>query len=560
YENKDDHLHQLFITKNSFLCSEVQKNFNAFCRGSDIAEEHLKKQNVKLPNRLQAVNDFLFPLFLTSRQLLLMLDASLNPPYFFERNDDGSLKVIIQGWGNQEDLFGYTPLDHDSDDGSLKAEHAADAAKKLKIDPRREVTYDVFANEVWPKIRKTMSVDYHPMLVWTEIMSFIRGSFEALTKPNGILEKDEYIELGCKRAPNFSGDRDKIYALFLRYNHFKKQNFLFDESDLIYSIYKRLWNLEEQPWVLHQMYVDETQDFTQAELAILIHITQNPNNMFLSGDTAQSIMKGISFRFCDLKTLFHYVKRSLDAVNKTRSVEVPTNMYQLTHNYRSHNGILSLASAILDLMVEFFPESFDRLQKDQGLFQGPPPVLIDSCSPGDLAILLQANKRKTSHIEFGAHQAILVVNDAARDSIPEELRLGLILTIYEAKGLEFDDVLLYNFFKDSYASKEWRVVTQFLENLKENVDNTDRFENLVVLDEVCKRGFETAIPTLDLCRVNSNQHKDLKSKGLDSITFWLRSLELQTGENVGDELMDTGLNDVPQVLQIGLACETKEID
>lgn len=67
----------------------------------------------------------------------------------------------------------------------------------------------------------------------------------------------------------------------------------------------------------------------------------------------------------------------------------------------------------------------------------------------DLAILLRGNMRKTSHIEFGAHQAILVVNEAARDNIPEELNLALILTIYEAKGLEFDDILLYNFFKDS---------------------------------------------------------------------------------------------------------------
>ena len=46
-------------------------------------------------------------------------------------------------------------------------------------------------------------------------------------------------------------------------------------------------------------------------------------------------------------------------------------------------------------------------------------------------------------------QVILVVSDEARNSLPEELGLGLVLTIYEAKGLEFDDVLLYNFFKDS---------------------------------------------------------------------------------------------------------------
>ncbi|XP_041361942.1 TPR and ankyrin repeat-containing protein 1-like [Gigantopelta aegis] len=516
-----DHLHQVFVTKNTFLCSEIHKNFSDLCHASDIAEEHVKKENDILPNRLQDVNDFLYPLFLTSRQLLLILDASLNPPYFFDRNDDGSLKVVIQGWGTQEDLFGYTPLDHDSDDehsdadddqddmlDEPMAEYAAAAAKKLKMDPRREVTYDVFANEVWPKICEKLSIVYHPMLVWTEIMSFIRGSFEALTKPNGILEKDEYIELGLKRAPNFSGERDKIYQLFLDYNHFKKQNFLFDESDLIYSIYKRLRNLEEQPWVLHQMYVDETQDFTQAELAILIRITQNPNDMFLTGDTAQSIMRGISFRFSDLKTLFYYAKKSLHAVGKTKSVEVPKQVYQLTHNYRSHAGILTLASAILDLMVEYFPESFDRLKKDQGLFPGPQPVLLESCSPVDLAILLQGNKRETSHIEFGAHQAILVVNDAARDSIPEELQLGLILTIYEAKALEFDDVLLYNFFKDSYASKEWRVVTAFLERLTQNMDTTDLGENLVKLDEEVLKQPSRPRPLT----FNPNQHKVLNSE------------------------------------------------
>lgn len=37
----------------------------------------------------------------------------------------------------------------------------------------------------------------------------------------------------------------------------------------------------------------------------------------------------------------------------------------------------------------------------------------------------------------------------AKEKIPEELGLALVLTVYEAKGLEFDDVLLYNFFTDS---------------------------------------------------------------------------------------------------------------
>lgn len=66
-----------------------------------------------------------------------------------------------------------------------------------------------------------------------------------------------------------------------------------------------------------------------------------------------------------------------------------------------------------------------------------------------MAVLLKGKGKSTSGIEFGAHQAVLVANDRARDNLPDELQHGIVLTIYEAKGLEFDDVLLYNFFQAS---------------------------------------------------------------------------------------------------------------
>ncbi|XP_071113489.1 TPR and ankyrin repeat-containing protein 1-like isoform X1 [Haliotis cracherodii] len=516
-----DHLHQIFVTKNPVLSTEVHKNFYELCHACEATKDHAGKEADDLPHRLQDVQDLCYPLFLTSKQLLMMLDASLEPPYFFERNEDGSLGARVQGWGTQDDLFGFSPLEPDSDDEDEgvdldedvdeDAENAPEqirpAPHQQKVDPRKEVTYEMFAEEIWPKILKKMSVNYHPSLVWTEIMSFIKGSFEALLKPNGHLSKDEYIELGKKRAPNFTGERDKVYELYLRYDHFKKQKFLFDEADLVQNIYKRLRSIKEQTWVIHQLYVDETQDFTQSELCVLLRITQNPNDMFLTGDTAQGIMRGISFRFSDLKSLFFYARKSLHARGQFGSVNVPKQIYQLTHNYRSHAGILSLASSVLDLMVEFFPESFDRLQKDQGLFNGPPPILLESCSVGDLAILLQGNKRKTSHIEFGAHQAILVVNDSVKNNMPEELSHGIVLTIYEAKGLEFDDVLLYNFFKDSQAVKEWRVVTSFLEQIAKGQED-ERTENLVIIDEEVLKKPKRPRPL----NFDPNQHKVLNSE------------------------------------------------
>ena len=128
---------------------------------------------------------------------------------------------------------------------------------------------------------------------------------------------------------------------------------------------------------------------------------------------------------------------------------VPDEVKSLSHNYRSHAGITSLATSVLHILIKLFPESVDKLEKDKGLFLGPKPVILESCRTSDLNRMLCNNKRETSRIEFGAHQAILVVDDNARNRIPEELKGALVLTLYEAKGLEFDDVLLYNLFKDS---------------------------------------------------------------------------------------------------------------
>ena len=65
-------------------------------------------------------------------------------------------------------------------------------------------------------------------------------------------------------------------------------------------------------------------------------------------------------------------------------------------------------------------------------------------------------------MEMGANQAVLVRSHAAGARLPSVLRSGLVLTIEEAKGLEFDDVLIFDFFSDSVAEKEWFVLYTLL--------------------------------------------------------------------------------------------------
>ncbi|KAG8521586.1 TPR and ankyrin repeat-containing protein 1 [Galemys pyrenaicus] len=453
-----EHLHQIFVTKNHVLCQEVQRNFIELSKSTQATSDYKPLE----PNvhRLQDLRDENFPLFVTSKQLLLLLDASLPEP-FFQRNEDGSLKRTIVGWSTQEELTIHNWQEEDEEgevEGDYTEEDKAVEPRAAECDPRVYVTFEVFANEIWPKMNKGKT-SYNPALIWKEIKSFLKGSFEALSCPQGRLTEEAYKKLGRKRCPNFKEDRSEIYSLFCLYQQIRSQKGYFDEEDLLFNLSRRLSKLKVLPWSIHELYGDEIQDFTQAELALLMKCINDPNAMFLTGDTAQSIMKGVAFRFSDLCSLFHYASKS--TTDKQCAVRKPKKIHQLYQNYRSHSGILSLASGVVDLLQFYFPESFDRLPRDAGLFDGPKPTVLESCSVSDLAILLRGNKRKTQPIEFGAHQVILVANEMAKEKIPEELDLALVLTVYEAKGLEFDDVLLYNFFTDSEAYKEWKIISSF---------------------------------------------------------------------------------------------------
>ncbi|VDI43180.1 Hypothetical predicted protein [Mytilus galloprovincialis] len=486
-DENDDELRQIFITKNDVLCREVQKMFKGFVEGDEMTSRLFQTKDDELPNRFQDIKKLQYPVFITAKHFWLMLDATLGPPYYFERHIDGSPKSEIQGWTDIDDMqiilddeFDYEYSDDsESDEEEEEVDQNITLVKNKrtrmkKVDPRREVTYEVFEDVIWPRIIgkfKKHKGKYHPSLVWTEIMSIIKGSYEAIYGGR-FLDKNSYFEIGKKQAPAFVDEREILYSFFLEYEHIRQNKHMFDQTDLVQNLYQRFRKQKNPKWKVNEIYVDEAQDFAQAELFLLIKLCESPHGMFVTGDTAQSIMKGIAFRFKDLVSLFHYASK--DSSVKTVGVSVqPDHIYELPHNYRSHSGITAVATSVLDILKDLFPDSFDSLPSDQCLFKGPKPVLLETISSNSLSLILCENVRETSKIEFGAHQAILVVNDKARDNIPEEMKSGLILTLYEAKGLEFDDVLLYNIFTDSEATKEWRVVLSFLEKLVKKASNNE---------------------------------------------------------------------------------------
>ena len=453
----EEDLHQVFITKNYVLCDQMKKRFYNMAAAFDFLDQHLKYEVNDLARDLSKVEDCAFPLFLTARQFYLLLDNSLcDGRAFFQRDEEGNLKVKITSLDyDHEDPDILLDLEQsDSEDDEMEGGSSATTQSPSKGHSERwtEVTALYFKEFIWPNVSHQCGIsnkDFDPLLVWMEIQSFIKGSETALRKGTH-LNLEEYKQIGNRMAPNFSSHRDTIYKVFLKYRKYQQNqrhhNFLFDECDLVLNLYNRLKEVQDVPWSIHSLYIDEVQDFTQAELAIFIHCCRDPNSMFFTGDTAQSIMRGIAFRFQDLRSSFHRIH------SKIPVIKVPQKPHNLTINFRSHSGILKLAGSIIDLISEFFKDSIDHLPDDEGMFPGPTPVLLESCKIDDLALLLSTNKREASAIEFGAHQVILVQSKEAKDNLPSILKGAIVLTIFEAKGLEFDDVLLYNFFTDSMVS------------------------------------------------------------------------------------------------------------
>lgn len=93
-----------------------------------------------------------------------------------------------------------------------------------------------------------------------------------------------------------------------------------------------------------------------------------------------------------------------------------------------------------------------------GVYLGPLPVILNVHKLDDFLLHLIGNEDKKA-IEFGAHQVIVVRNEDSKRRLPEQLCHFLVMTPVEIKGLEFEDVFVYNFFCDAPHSANWNALS-----------------------------------------------------------------------------------------------------
>ncbi|KAL6607967.1 hypothetical protein ACP70R_041030 [Stipagrostis hirtigluma subsp. patula] len=329
----------------------------------------------------------------------------------------------------------------------------------------KEVDYEKFSCSYWPHFNAKLTKDLDASTVFKQIISHIKGGNQASKSPNGKLEKQDYIMLFDRRFPSLRTKmRDKIYDIYLCYEKKKCAAGEFDLSDFVNSLYSRLSTDSYSGDMVDFIYIDEVQDLAMNQIALLKYVCSNYEEGFIfAGDAAQTIARGIDFRFEDIRSFFYIEFHSNAKHGKMLHV---SDMFQLSQNFRTHYGILSLSQSIMDLLYYFFALSVDKLNPETSLVHGDTPLLLESFN-GENALTTVFggnNGEQNERNMFGADQVIVARDDTTRKHVAGIVgKQAIVLTILEAKGLEFEDVLLYNFFSSSPFRNKWRVVYGYME-------------------------------------------------------------------------------------------------
>ncbi|KAG1719550.1 hypothetical protein EDB19DRAFT_1860748 [Suillus lakei] len=444
---------QIFVTKSRMLAKKVEEYFTRLLESLAMAGytlheiAKLKAQRIEddlidlddapesqmnVPTRYSQLEDKHFPLFVTFDRLAKMIAADI-----FKMDDPQTR--------HSAELFFNASNDVEAHDSF--------------------VTYDVFEQQYWPHFPQGLTKNLSNAASFpsddflNHLTGIIKGSEQALGFPDGFLDRPSYLCLSCRSNPIFANQRDTLYDIFEIYRKFKKQKRHFDVADRTHAILKVLQNQKFLGQQVDYLYVDEAQDNLLIDALVLRRLCSNSKGLFWAGDTAQTISAGSSFRFDDLKAFVYRMERQSNSVTPTRAPVHQPPMFQLATNYRSHNGIVNCAHSVIKLIMKFWPDAIDRLQPEKGLVDGVEPLFFTDLD-NDIHCKRFLVGESASNCELGAHQCILVRNEAAVKKFKEQIGdIGMIMTLYESKGLEFEDVLLYNFFEDSAVdASRWRVV------------------------------------------------------------------------------------------------------
>ena len=154
-----------------------------------------------------------------------------------------------------------------------------------------------FEQHIYPQLQRAFNglLALSAKAVWTEFSCSLRPFVH--WHWNG-LSLDEYLKMpvsgqGVHLTP---ADRRAIHRAFTEYTVIKERIRRKDEIDVAIALRERMRGAGR----VHEVYVDEVQDFAPTELAALLDICGDRDGFTVAGDTCQTINPGSAFCFLDI--------------------------------------------------------------------------------------------------------------------------------------------------------------------------------------------------------------------------------------------------------------------
>lgn len=286
----------------------------------------------------------------------------------------------------------------------------------ISIPHGQEISINMFLQ--WYQRQKKSNALSDGRKLYEEFRGVLAGS-----EPDApYLAKDKYLSLGIRKSIYAENERDEVYRLFQGYLKFFEEEHYFDTNILSFQ-YK-----EKAKPRYDAVVIDEVQDFTNSQIALVLATLKSPHQFFMCGDANQIVHPNF-FSWSGLKQFF-YTADDLSAVDITRI---------LTRNYRNTPEVTELANRVLKIKNA----RFGSIDKESH-------YLIESQSShtGDVACIKSSSekiKEINSKICRSIDFAIIVLNEKQKEEASKCFNTPLIFSVQEAKGLEYENVILYHF-------------------------------------------------------------------------------------------------------------------
>ncbi len=294
----------------------------------------------------------------------------------------------------------------------------------LRVPSGREVTLPAFAG--WcDRHRQALrllggaSGAMDPQALFEEF----RGVIGA--QPGGPLPLADYLALGTRQSLLNTAQREIAHGLFQRYVAWLAEAGLYDSNLVAHAWRTQIAEAAEPPYDF--IVIDEVQDLTPVQLALVLALLKKPGQFILCGDSHQIVHPNF-FSWAALKSLF-WQGLAGDAAQRQ-----PLQLLQA--NYRNTRAVTDLANRLLKIKQARF-----------GSVDSESNFLVRSTAPEAGSVLLVAAKDAAvkaldAATRQSAQHAVIVLRDDDKPAARERFRTPLVFSVHEAKGLEYPHVLL----------------------------------------------------------------------------------------------------------------------